>query len=375
MNIKQIKFKLLILTLPVICLLTTPVLSKIVDKTLATINGETILLSEFKSNWQAYFDQQRQTLPPEQMDSKWKRDSKQQLLDLMIEQKLLLKEAKRRKLTINKRDLEKGIETIKGRFRVDEHDRPVSEKETEKAFKEELLKEGLTKKEFEERIRDQLLTMQLREQEIFRQTDPPKEENIKILYDRLMKKLGGKNIPGLSQEEEDTLEAMAQFFKAKTGERISARHILIRIDPTDSFKKKSAAKVKIQKIKKKLDNGADFEETARQYSEDPGSAEQGGALGELVRGQMVKPFEDAAFKLPVGAVSNVVETEFGYHIIKIEGKMAAQKIRYETVKPDLEQHLFQKEAQKRYEEWIKKLRKRSIIKVEADFYEDPEARN
>jgi len=103
-----------------------------------------------------------------------------------------------------------------------------------------------------------------------------------------------------------TLNAsQAQEFGAVTS--VKASHILVD------------TKAQADMIKSKIDNGESFESLAKQYSKCP-SGENGGDLGYFERGQMVKPFEDAAFALPIGKVSNPVQTEFGWHIIKVYAK-------------------------------------------------------
>lgn len=69
-------------------------------------------------------------------------------------------------------------------------------------------------------------------------------------------------------------------------------------------------------LQEKAASGADFEELARKHSDDPGSASSGGSLGKFGRGQMVKEFADAAFSLPIGGISEVVESPFGFHVIQ-----------------------------------------------------------
>ncbi|MDD2599355.1 MAG: peptidylprolyl isomerase [Kiritimatiellae bacterium] len=93
-------------------------------------------------------------------------------------------------------------------------------------------------------------------------------------------------------------------------------------------------KTKIEDLKKQLADGADFEELAKANSECP-SGQQGGSLGEFTRGQMVKPFEDVAFALELNKVSDVVETDFGYHLIKTTAKSAAVEASGDTpAKPE-----------------------------------------
>jgi parvulin-like peptidyl-prolyl isomerase len=99
---------------------------------------------------------------------------------------------------------------------------------------------------------------------------------------------------------------------------IRASHILISyagVERTNATRTKEEAEQLIKDIKAKLDGGESFEELAKTYSDCP-SAEKGGDLGFFKKGQMVKPFEDAAFALKPGQVSGIVETKFGYHIIK-----------------------------------------------------------
>ncbi|MCJ7617041.1 MAG: peptidylprolyl isomerase, partial [Desulfobacterales bacterium] len=106
--------------------------------------------------------------------------------------------------------------------------------------------------------------------------------------------------------------------------------------------------------------GEDFAALAKEFSEGP-SKNNGGDLGYFQRGQMVKSFEDVAFALKTEAVSDIVETQFGYHIIKVVDKKPEKTIAYENVKEDIAQQLKQEKTQEEVKIYIQKLREKSKI--------------
>ena len=120
--------------------------------------------------------------------------------------------------------------------------------------------------------------------------------------------------------------------------QVHARHILITIDSNTTEQDKRKARKQLLDIKKQLDAGANFAEMAKQYSQGP-SAPQGGDLGFFPSGKMVKSFEDAAFALQPGKVSDIVETRFGYHLIKVEAKQEGRTIKEEEVDAQIRQYL------------------------------------
>ena len=104
-------------------------------------------------------------------------------------------------------------------------------------------------------------------------------------------------------------------------DQVRASHILLMYAGSarsTATRKKAEAETEIGQIKARLDAGGDFADLARQHSDCP-SGRSGGDLGSFGRGQMVGPFEETAFSLPVGATSGVVETDFGYHLIRRTG--------------------------------------------------------
>ncbi len=101
-------------------------------------------------------------------------------------------------------------------------------------------------------------------------------------------------------------------------DQVQASHILLMYQGSSrstATRTKEEAQQQIQQLKEQLDGGADFAKLAGEHSDCP-SGKQGGDLGAFGRGQMVGPFEDTTFNMPVGTISDVVETDFGYHIIK-----------------------------------------------------------
>ncbi|MDH5387712.1 MAG: SurA N-terminal domain-containing protein [Gammaproteobacteria bacterium] len=124
--------------------------------------------------------------------------------------------------------------------------------------------------------------------------------------------------------DEAEIKAMYDEYVASISqkEQRKARHILLKTDVDEA-----AARTQITDIRKQLADGASFDDLARKYSQDIGSAKQGGDLGWVESGQMVKPFEDALYALKMGEVSDVVESQFGLHLIKLE------KIQSEPVQP------------------------------------------
>jgi peptidyl-prolyl cis-trans isomerase D len=132
----------------------------------------------------------------------------------------------------------------------------------------------------------------------------------------------------LQKEYQDSMDSF------RTPERVRVRHILIK---TQGKPKEEAPKLKAkaEDLLKQLKGGADFADLAKKNSEDTGSAEKGGELGWIVKGQTVPNFEKAAFSLDAGTLSGIIETEYGYHILQVEEKQAAHTQSFEEAKPQL----------------------------------------
>jgi peptidyl-prolyl cis-trans isomerase D len=127
-------------------------------------------------------------------------------------------------------------------------------------------------------------------------------------------------------------------------EQVRARHILIKAGVGAKPEEKEDARKKAEDVLAKVEKGTPFEELAKKFSEDKASAQEGGDLGLFPRGQMVQPFEEAAFGLEPGEVSEVVETRFGFHIIRVEEKIPEGTKSLDKVKDDIRKTLFDGQA-------------------------------
>jgi peptidyl-prolyl cis-trans isomerase C len=152
----------------------------------------------------------------------------------------------------------------------------------------------------------------------------------------------------------------SQFTKP---ESVKASHILILLEPNADETQKKAARAEMEKIQAKIKAGGDFATLAKENSKDPGSSEKGGDLGFFTKGQMVKPFEDAAFALAPGAVSDIVETPYGYHIIKVMEKQPAGKYSFDEVKVNLAKYLKDTKVKKDLSDFVKGLREKAKVEI------------
>ncbi len=150
--------------------------------------------------------------------------------------------------------------------------------------------------------------------------------------------------------------------KFKLPETVKASHILIGIDSKTSVEEKKKAQEKAEKLRKELTGGADFAVLAKDNSTCP-SSQQGGDLGFFGRGQMVEPFEKAAFALKPGEISAVVETQFGFHIIKLVEKKTTETTDYKDVKEKIEGYLKGQKVNEGVQQYIAEAKKTAKIEV------------
>ncbi|MFQ5772679.1 MAG: peptidylprolyl isomerase, partial [bacterium] len=153
-------------------------------------------------------------------------------------------------------------------------------------------------------------------------------------------------------------DANPKFFKQP--EEVKASHILIKVDADATEAQKSEARQKIKNVQQKLKSGEDFALLAKEFSQGPSSV-KGGDLGYFRRGQMVKSFEDAAFSLKLNEVSDIVETRFGYHLIKVVDKKPEKIFTYMEVKDRLNQRIKQQKVEKEAGIYINKLKEDAKI--------------
>lgn len=164
-----------------------------------------------------------------------------------------------------------------------------------------------------------------------------------------------------------TDEEILKFYddnKAGLGEepQVKASHILIGVDSAATPEAKAKAKEKAEAILKEIKGGKDFAEAAKADSTCP-SKDQGGDLGFFGKGQMVPQFEQVAFALKPGEISEVVETQFGYHIIKLTEKKDAEPPKLEELKEKIATFLKGQKTQKAVFDYVTKLRKETKVEI------------
>ncbi|NTW88766.1 MAG: peptidylprolyl isomerase [Desulfobulbaceae bacterium] len=150
--------------------------------------------------------------------------------------------------------------------------------------------------------------------------------------------------------------------KFKRDESVRASHILIGVDEKASADDRKKAREKAEKLRKELAGGADFTALAKANSTCP-SSQQGGDLGSFGKGQMVPSFEKAAFALKPGEISDVVETQFGYHIIKLMEKKAAETVDFKEAKSKIEEFLHGQKVNEAIQKYIADARKNAKIEI------------
>ena len=343
--------------------LTPQLNAAVMDELAAKVNNEPVMMSEYNKTKDMLTEQYRAAMP----DFFKQKDAAEQIdkaaMDKLVDEALLRQKADALKIKVYDRELDGGVAEIKKRFSRDENNVPLSDAAAEQAFAGELRKEGLNLEQFRDRIKKQLMVRKLIEESIRAKAALPKEEEVKAYFEKIKSVLaGGKTVlEGMDEASAQDLTVVAQRFKEFTAERVRVRHILFKLEDNASITDKNAALKKAEDVKKALDAGGDFEDLAAKYSDDKESAMKGGDLGYVVKGMLPAELDAKAFGLGLGEVSKPIMSQFGYHLIRVDEKRIASKLRYEQVKDDLEQLLVQANFGKELSNYLQELRKNAKI--------------
>ncbi len=321
MKRNKLNLKIYLLSIGVLLMAVAAMAEReVVDRVVARVNDEIILYSEFSERFNPVMEEYGRFLEGADLQ-KGKNELKENVLDQIIDEKLLLQKARLEGITVSDEEIDQGIGEIRNRF------------PTEMEFKDEIARQGLTGGNFRENIKDQLKVIKLINEKIRDGVSPPTEEDARNYY-------------------------MAHEEQMVSPEQVQARHILVRSSGENSLEED---KEKIREIYEKvIQSPENFGEFAREYSE-CGSAVRGGDLGSFSRGDMVTEFEEVAFNLDINEVSEPFKTRFGYHIVKVIGRRGSEKRSYEEVKDNLKNMLYQMEMEREYERFLRSLRDESRV--------------
>lgn len=291
----------------------------------AKVNGQTISEGKLSSSYEAFMKGRK--IDPARLTPEQVKQAKRGVLEALISQELLGQEATKKKIAVSDDEVQKTIEGVRKSLG------------SEKAFDDRIKAAGFTPDGYTADVRRRLAVRRLIQDEI-----------------------SGKLAVSEKEVHKFYTENPASFTIPK---QHHLRHILIKAGKDASEADQAKAKKKAEEVLAKAKAGEDFAELAKKYSEGP-TATKGGDLGFVVKGQMVKPFEEAGFALKPGEVSDVVKTQFGYHVIRLDEVRGGDQVPEAKVSDRIRKYLMAVKTQERLKEHLTDLRNSAKVEILVD---------
>lgn len=297
----------------------------LIDAVVATVDKDVILYSDLMSQVGVAIEELRRTSATREDFLRESNELVQDALDNSIERLLMAREARKYpQLAVSDKELDEQIQRIR---------------EDKGSTIEDFVKEvaGGSMAEYREWVRTQIIALRM----------------------TMMKTRSfDSEVTVTSQEVADYYEAHSDEYQKQ--ERVYVRQILLRVEGDDAERERARAKLEL--IRDEILQGADFEAMAKMHSQAFG-AELGGAIGWQRRDDLIEPLSTAAFDLPAGGVSEVIDTQFGVNLLKVDEREEAGAVSLADVSLEIEEILRQQGADEKYQTWLADLRKRSRVRV------------
>lgn len=363
------------ITALLICLLAgITVQAKVMESSVATVNGRPVLSSEYDSYLQGVIEQYQAAMP-QFLEQPYAQDILgREVLKELISKELMYQAAEEAKIQVKDSEVDAGINEIKTRFIIDEPTGKEDPKGADKRFNEALKNQHMTLKSYKEKIKKDISVRKLLENQVAASVKPVEEADVKALYANVeaVMKNNKKKMTALEKEDPVKLkeaQAIAAKLQQLTAEQVRIGHIYLAVTkdmtPEDVNKKEELA----AQIKKEIDGGLEFSAAVKKYTEDKAALASGGDM-ILIKGVAPKEIDAQAFKLAVGKVSAPIKSDVGFHIIKIKEKRAEKTIGYEDISRDLAQYVAQNRVQMSMAEYVKNLLDKADVKVTKTFESD-----
>ncbi|MCA6071708.1 MAG: SurA N-terminal domain-containing protein [Endomicrobium sp.] len=323
----------------------------VVDKTLAVVNGETVLESEFNSLFLPMLEQYKQNMPASNQTVQEETGLKNYILNQMIESVLLKQEANKHKIKVSKKELQDNVSAIKKLLA------------NESEFVAGLKKGNITMADFEKRLSEQIAIKKLKKQFVDHKIKRPSEIEAKDLYDKIVMKMKGTKT-NLSPEEDAFVSNLAKVMEMMNGEKVRLRQIFVNCPKDANETTLKAAQAKIATIKKELQKQT-FADIAAQYSEDSVSKARNGDLGIVTKGYIAPPsLNKVVFSMQVGDYTkDPIKTDAGYLFVKVEEKHAKKDMTFANVKNDVIEMLREDNEDRAHIDYINTLKSKASIKI------------
>lgn len=321
------------------------------DKTLATVNNEPIFSSDFNKILDPVLQQYKSAVPVNEQTAAREKEVKDSVLNQKIDMVVLSQEAKKQKIKVTTKEVQDVVNNQKTAMKL-----------TDEQFYSELKKAGLTKAAYEKNIEEQLSIQKLAKQVVEPTIKQPSEADVRALYNKVAAKLQGKST-GLAPQEDALVSELANQIKRAFGAQIRISQIFVNAPKNAPSSDLSAAKSKIDVVKKELKNKP-FGTVASQYSDDPQSKTRGGDMGFVSNGDLLPDLNKAVFALKLGEwTKEPVKTDAGYHFVRVDEQRAKRDVTFDAVKNDLAQVVYQQNARTAYDNYLKTLKGKSNISI------------